>query len=209
MYSLEQLQQKNIKQLKEIGWQLNVMPEGDKRCRQNWIDAIVGVNPPLLQLLEVSPTTSVERVHVPIMETVETFPGVEAEPVQEASLESKFDRIVYPRPVQGAIVPVAKNSPAVEVDPVSEAISQVAKTSPSVKVDSVQDIINQTWTLWEKQYCAWLKNAKWCIYRGENKRIDAFLPVSKTLRLEGMKKGTEYCAIWEVSECNYDFSGLP
>src|SRR6476661_661778 len=153
MYSLEQLQQKNIKQLKEIGWQLNVMPEGDKRCRQNWIDAIVGVNPPLLQLLEVSPTTSVE--------------------------------------------------------PVYEAISQVAKTSPSVKVDSVQDIINQTWTLWEKQYCAWLKNAKWCIYRGENKRIDAFLPVSKTLRLEGMKKGTEYCAIWEVSECNYDFSGLP
>jgi hypothetical protein len=41
---LEQLQQKNIKQLKEIGWQLNVMPEGDKRCRQNWIDALVGLS---------------------------------------------------------------------------------------------------------------------------------------------------------------------
>jgi hypothetical protein len=55
MYTLEQLQQKNIKQLKEIGWQLNVFPAGDKRCRQNWIDALARVNPPLLQLLEVSP----------------------------------------------------------------------------------------------------------------------------------------------------------
>ena len=55
MYTLEQLQHKNIKQLKEIGWQLNVLPEGDRRCRQNWIDALVGINSPLLQLLEVSP----------------------------------------------------------------------------------------------------------------------------------------------------------
>ena len=55
MYILENLQQKNLKELKEMGWQLHVMPEGDKRCRQNWIDALVGINPPLLQLLEVSP----------------------------------------------------------------------------------------------------------------------------------------------------------
>jgi hypothetical protein len=45
MYTLEQLEQKNIKQLKEIGHQLNVLPDADRRCRQNWIDAIVGVNP--------------------------------------------------------------------------------------------------------------------------------------------------------------------
>lgn len=88
MYSLEQLQQKNIKQLKEIGWQLNVMPEGDKRCRQNWIDVIVGVNFPLLQLLEVSPAVEevelaaeaiapVDRVQEPPIEMVETSPGVE------------------------------------------------------------------------------------------------------------------------------------
>jgi hypothetical protein len=55
MYTLEQLEQKNIKQLKEIGHQLNVLPDADRRCRQNWIDALVGVNLPLLQLLEVSP----------------------------------------------------------------------------------------------------------------------------------------------------------
>jgi len=30
MHTLEQLEQKNIKQLKEIGLQLNVLPEGDR-----------------------------------------------------------------------------------------------------------------------------------------------------------------------------------
>ncbi len=43
MYTLEQLEQKNIKQLKEIGHQLNVFPASDRRCRQNWIDAIINV----------------------------------------------------------------------------------------------------------------------------------------------------------------------
>ncbi|MEG5018276.1 MULTISPECIES: hypothetical protein [unclassified Microcoleus] len=62
MYSPESLKQKNLKELKEIGWQLNVLPDGDRRCRQNWIDALVGVQPPLLQLLEVSPAAEVELV---------------------------------------------------------------------------------------------------------------------------------------------------
>ncbi|MEG4335433.1 hypothetical protein QUB40_26370 [Microcoleus sp. AT9_A2] len=62
MYTLEQLQQKNLKELKEIGWELNVVPEGDRRCRQNWIDALVGTQPSLLQLLEASPGTEVESV---------------------------------------------------------------------------------------------------------------------------------------------------
>ena len=149
MYTLEQLQQKTFGELKAIGWELNVLPAGDRRRRETWIDAIAGVNPPLLQLLEVSPS---EAQH-PVIETVENALGVE--------------------------------------------------------VDSVQDIINQTWTSWEKDYCAWLKDAEWCVHKGKNKRIHAFLPTCKTLRLEGMKKGAEYCAIWEVSECTYDFSGLP
>ena len=55
MYTLEELKQKNLKELKEIGWQLNVLPDGDRRCRRNWIKALVGVQPTLLQLLEVSP----------------------------------------------------------------------------------------------------------------------------------------------------------
>jgi hypothetical protein len=62
MYTLEQLQHKNIKQLKEIGSQLNVLPASDRRCRQNWINAIVGVNPPLLQLLEASPRGGKSRI---------------------------------------------------------------------------------------------------------------------------------------------------
>jgi hypothetical protein len=86
MYTLEQLQQKTFKELKQIGWNLNVLPAGDRRCRQSWIDALVGVNPPLLQLLEVSPGVEVEQVQ----EAIE----VQA----QEPIESKFGRIVYPKP---------------------------------------------------------------------------------------------------------------
>lgn len=106
------------------------------------------------------------------------------------------------------LLQLLETSKGVEVGPVSEPIAQAVENSPGVEVDRVQDVINQTWTSWEKEYCAWLKNAKWCIHQGENKRIHAFLPTAKTLRLEGMKKGAEYCPIWEVSECTYDYSGL-
>src|SRR4028119_410712 len=115
MYTLEQLQQKNIKELKEIGCQLNISPVTVSRCRQNWIDAIVGVNPPLLQLLEVSPAASVEQVQ-PIIETVETPSAVEVEPVQTLPIESKFGHIVYPWPAQNSIAQAAENIPGVEVD---------------------------------------------------------------------------------------------
>jgi hypothetical protein len=61
MYTLLELQAKTLAALKEIGHELNVLPEGDRRRRQSWIDAIAGVNPPLLQLLEVSPAASVRN----------------------------------------------------------------------------------------------------------------------------------------------------
>ena len=93
---MEQLQRKNLAELKEIGWQLNVFPEGDRRCRQSWIDALVNVNLPLLQLLEVSPPVAEVQAQEPIKQAVKTSPGVEVEPVQEPPLESKFGRIVYP-----------------------------------------------------------------------------------------------------------------
>jgi len=338
MYTLLDLESKTFGELKKIGHELNVLPD-DRRRRQSWIEAIVGVNPPLLQLLEVPPAASVD----PVSEAIE----VQA---TEPPIESKFGRIVYPRPAKGAIaqepktataasveqaapepiietveyspaveveqaqdaiVQAAENSPGVEVDQLQErieerfhilelqkldephcpacggiysldanwskeyafgfwiisclkcdasctcsieelprcfrdddddddddedededefgfvkfcqcetepklshqktqrAIAQATKNSPAVEVDQVQDIINETWTSWEKEYCAWLADAEWCIYQGENKRIEKFLPVSKTLRLEGMKEGAEYCAIWEVSQCDYDFSGFP
>jgi hypothetical protein len=74
MYTLEQLQQKTFKELKEIGWQLNVLPAGDRRCRQNWIEAIVGVKPPLLELLDVSPGVEVEPVEEAIAQVREIPP---------------------------------------------------------------------------------------------------------------------------------------
>ena len=119
MYTLEELKQKSIKELKEIGWQLNVLPEGDRRCRQNWIDALTGVNPPLLELLEL---LEVETVQEAIEQVAETSPGVSSEPIelqaQEPPLESKFGRIVYPRPT-------AKSEPKGN----QSAIKQTAETS--------------------------------------------------------------------------------
>ena len=143
MYTLEQLQQKSLKELKEIGFQLNVFPVADRRCRQNWIDAIVGVNPPLLQLLEFSPAASVVEKVQPIIETVETPSPVQVEPVQTLPIESKFCRIVYPWPVQKSIAQAAENSPGVDVDraqePIDiqrqELIAQAAETSPDVESD--------------------------------------------------------------------------
>jgi len=137
MYTLEQLQQKNIKELKEIGSQLNVLPASDRRCRQNWIDAIVGVNPPLLQLLEFSPAASVEQVQ-PIIETVETPSAVEVELVHMPPIELKFGCIVYPRPVQKSITQAAENTPGVDpgvdVDLAQEPIAQAAETFPGVGI---------------------------------------------------------------------------
>jgi len=108
MYTLLELESKTFGELKKIGDELNVLPKGDRRRRQSWIDAIAGVNPPLLQLLEVSPGVEVDRVQEPVIEPVESPPAAESEQVQEPPLESKFGRIVYPKPAQGAIVPAAK-----------------------------------------------------------------------------------------------------
>ena len=122
MYTLLDLQSKTFGELRKIGDELNVLPKGDRRYRQSWIDAIVGVNPPLLQLLEGSPAASVD----PVSEAIE----VQA---QEAPLESKFGRIVYPQPAQKAIAQAAKNRIDAEVDRVPEAIAQAAETSPGVE----------------------------------------------------------------------------
>ena len=59
IYTRELLDKYLLPELKEIAQGFGISPDGDKRCRQNWIDAIVGVNPPLLQLLEASPAASV------------------------------------------------------------------------------------------------------------------------------------------------------
>jgi len=242
-----------------------VIPEGDRRRRQSWIDALVNINPPLLQLLEVSPGVELEQAQEAIVQADPYSPGVEVEQAQDAIVQAgpyspgvdvdyiqmqlqepllesspgacdcpfcgaqhglfttkdHLERTVirclhcsYSRPKNylGAIRTLAQEAVLEESKfnkLVVKPIEQAAENSPGAEVDQVQDIINETWTSWEKEYCAWLADAPFCIHKGENKRIEKFLPVSKTLRLEGMKEGAEYCAIWEVSQCDYDFSGLP
>jgi hypothetical protein len=98
MYTLLELESKTFGELKKIGYELNVLPAGDRRCRNSWIDAIAGVNPPLLQLLEASPAASVDPAQEPI------------EVQAQEPIESKFCRIVYPRPAQEAIAQASENS---------------------------------------------------------------------------------------------------
>ena len=206
MYTLLELESKTFGELKKIGYELNVLPKGDRRCRQSWIDALVNINPPLSALLEDS-SAEVEQAQ----EWVDPEPPNREdyefrEEYDEALKEWSKTVTSTQKSIDSSAV---ETSPSVGVDPVSESIAQAAETSPGVDVEQVQDTINQTWTSWEKEYCSWLKNATWCIHQGENKRIEAFLPAQKTLRLEGMKNGAEYCAMWEVSDCYYDFNGLP
>lgn len=72
-------------------------------------------------------------------------------------------------------------------DPIIEAVETPAA------VDDYED-----WTDWEKQNYSWLKDAEYCKHEGENKKIEKFLPGTKSLRLEGMQAGKEYLKIWEV-----------
>ena len=150
MYSLEQLQHKTFRQLKEIGFQLNVLPEGDRRCRQNWIDVIAGINPPLLELLEVEPV-EVEPVEdsPPLPDVIEASSPIH-EPIEHGRItgylcrpkpieiqaqeptESKFGRIVYPRPAVKPIASAAESEAFVS----QMAIAQVVNNSPGVETQS-------------------------------------------------------------------------
>ena len=109
IYTLEELKGKNFAELKKIGYELNVLPKGDRRRRESWIDAIVGVNLPLLARLEASPAGEVPAEY-PMIETVENSPGVGVDPTQDVPLESKFGHIVYPK---SAAKPIAQNEEAI------------------------------------------------------------------------------------------------
>ncbi len=87
-YTATQLEHKTFGELKSIARELDIVPSGDRRCRQSWIDAIAGVNPPLLQLLEVSTAPSADRAFEPIAQAVENSFGVEVDLTQEPIVET-------------------------------------------------------------------------------------------------------------------------
>ena len=116
MYTSEQLQEKSLPQLKKIGYELNVLPESDRRCRQSWIDAIVGVNPPLLQLLEVSPGVEVEQAQDAIVPATKNLPGSRSKASTAHQLLELFKSSAHSledspgvKTQATAIAPVAKN----------------------------------------------------------------------------------------------------
>lgn len=56
----------------------------------------------------------------------------------------------------------------------------------------------ESWTDWEKSNFLWLFEFDFCMHKGELKKIEKFLPGTKTIRLEGMKIGSTYLQMWEV-----------
>lgn len=119
MYTRENLQQKNLRELKEIGWQLNVLPDGDRRWRKNWMNALVGVQPPLLQLLEVSPGVE------PVEDAIEEVQAQEFDPI--VCPECGGDKFVTDD--EGFYVECPACNGSGEVEPVQEAI----ETPPGVE----------------------------------------------------------------------------
>jgi len=117
MYSQKELQGKSLLELKEIGWQMRALPEGDRRLRRNWIRAIKAAEQAADVNDEVNePGASQE----PLKQVAENSPGLEVEPAQEA------------------IAPATKNFLLdAEVDPVQEPISQALKNENSPGVDCV------------------------------------------------------------------------
>ncbi|MEG5044628.1 hypothetical protein [Microcoleus sp. B4-C1] len=80
-YTATQLEHKTFGELKAIARELNVVPTGDRRCRQAWIDAIVGVELPLLALITF-PAVETDSVQEPMAPAAKTSPGVEIDATQ-------------------------------------------------------------------------------------------------------------------------------
>jgi hypothetical protein len=139
-YTAVHLEQKTFSELKSIARDMALVPLGDRRCRQNWVDVIVGAPLPLLKLLEVSPVVEVEPVVKPI--EIQRLEAIKIE-IQEPSIESKFGRIIYPKPIVKPIVPVVENSFAVaEGDRFLPLVKYAAQTSPA-EVELVAEAIGE------------------------------------------------------------------
>ncbi|MEG5160256.1 hypothetical protein QUB37_07345 [Microcoleus sp. AT3-A2] len=90
-YTAVQLQAKTFGELKSIACELDIVPLGDRRCRQTWIDAIVGVELPLLALIENLPAVETDLFQEAIAPAAKTPPGV--------ALSSRFfARYFLPQP---------------------------------------------------------------------------------------------------------------
>jgi hypothetical protein len=89
--NLELLENQSLAVLEEVAWSLDIVPEGDPQCRQNWIDAVssANVHPLGLQYLcrryqntpEDSPVEKVQYQEEPIVQEVEK--SLDVDRVQE------------------------------------------------------------------------------------------------------------------------------
>jgi hypothetical protein len=79
---------------------------------------------------------------IPVQEAIapiaKTSTGVGVVLAQEAPLESKFGRIVYPRPTQNLLEHVVENIPGVEVARAQEPVMKTVEASPCVDVELIE-----------------------------------------------------------------------
>ncbi|MEG4198596.1 hypothetical protein [Microcoleus sp. Pol12A5] len=117
-YTAVQLQAKTFGELKSIARELDIVPSGDRRCRQSWIDAIVGVELPLLALIETS-----SGVETDLVQERKEISGFKGDRVQERKEISGFkvDRVQERKEISGF-----------KVDRVQQPIAPAVETSPGV-----------------------------------------------------------------------------
>jgi hypothetical protein len=140
MYTLEELKQKSIKELKEIGWELNVLPEGDRRCRINWINALAGVQPTLLQLLEKSPGVELEPIEDAIESPSETFKCLDCGETPKLLITE--DDLGKPVAHCLRCLYIFKDYPGVKLEPV-QALPETSDTSAAKPItQTVENSIN-------------------------------------------------------------------
>lgn len=76
--------------------------------------------------------------------------------------------------------------------------SEIKTPSMPLSDSSISPDLTESWTDWEKTNFLWLFEFDFCMHKGELKKIEKFLPGTKTIRLEGMQIGQDYLQMWEV-----------
>jgi hypothetical protein len=109
---------------------------------------------------------------------------------------------LQPQALQQSIAPKSELPVETAITAIDAQPSATLWTGESQQLDSSELTISQdlieSWTEWEKNNFLWLFEFDFCMHKGELKKIQKFLPGTKTIRLEGMQIGSAYLQMWEV-----------
>ncbi|MEG4904347.1 hypothetical protein [Microcoleus sp. F10-A1] len=154
-YTATQLEHKTLGELKSIARELNIALTGDRRCRQTWIDAVVGAQLPLLALIETSPgaTTTTFSTNDRVCINSGFFSGMTGRVMRGSTsftIRVEFDRRhdasgaycgFIGRDCLTLLTPAVLTASVIEIQR-HELIEQALKTSPGAQIEPVHEPID-------------------------------------------------------------------